>query len=170
MRRLPPLLALLALLAACATPAPPKPGPLTDPAPAAIIAAIDAAAQEASGELLIQPLRDAHVEELRAQAQALQAQGQHAEAAAVLDRALQLDAADPAVLQDRAEAAIWLGDFDAAARYAQAAQQAGAQLGPLCRRSWATLQQLRLVAADAAGAEAAKARLDACTVGPPPRY
>jgi hypothetical protein len=164
------LVLLAALLAACATPPPPKPSPLTDPAPAAMIAAIHAAARESAGELLIQPLRDAHVEDLRAQATQLHAQGRHADAAAALDRALQLDAADPAVLQDRAEAAIWLGDLDAAARYTQAAQRAGARLGPLCRRTWATLEQLRLVAADAAGAADAKAQLAACTVGPPPRY
>ena len=167
----PVLLLSVALLAACASvPPAPAPAPLADPTPAAMIAAIRAAAQEAQGELLIQPLRDPHVEDLRAQAARLQAQGRHADAAAALDRALQLDPADPAALQDRAEAAIWLGDREAAARYAQAAQQAGATLGPLCRRTWATVEQLRLVAADAAGAGAARAQLAACTVGPPPRY
>jgi len=169
--RLPALLLASALLAACATPPPAAP-----PAPAfdavAAVAAIRAAAgpADAKDELAIQPLRDPAVEDLRAQARREEAAGRHAESAAALDRALALIPDDPAVLQERAEAALLAHDLPAAATFATKAHEVGAQVGPLCRRHWATLRTVRTELHDTAGTRDAQARFDACRVAAPPRY
>ena len=159
-------LAALVLLAACASAPPPKPAADT----AAMVGAIRASAGGADDELTVQPLRDATVEDLRQQAATLEAQRRHAEAAAALDRALAITPDDPAVLQERAEVAVLLGEFDQAERLALQAHAAGAKVGPLCRRHWATVEQVRAQRADAAGVASARTQRDACTVGAPARY
>ena len=153
-------------LAACATgePASPPPGSLTRATPQQQVAAIHAAAGDGEGELAIQPLRDPKVEDLRARAERLQAQGYHREAAQALDQALEIVPDDPALLQERAEAALLLGDHTRAEALARRAFETGSKVGPLCRRHWATIEQARLLEGDAAGAAAAKARIDQCTV------
>src|SRR3546814_20129333 len=69
-----------------------------------------AAAGDGDGELAIQPLRDPKVEDLREKAQRLETQQYYAEAAKTLDQALEIVPDDPALLQERAEAALLLGD------------------------------------------------------------
>lgn len=164
---------LLALaMAGCAS-APPQPLPtpaLTSATPAQMVAAIRAAAGQDPDELSVQPLRDPQVEDLRQRAQQAEAQHRNADAAAALDRALALVPDDPALLQERAEAALLLHDPQRAERLARDAEARGSHVGPLCRRHWATVQQTRLLAGDAAGAADAHARIAACTVAPPPRY
>jgi Flp pilus assembly protein TadD len=190
---------LSAILAACASTQLPSPSAsrtaLPDgTTPAQIVAAIRTAGEAAEDELAIQPLRANEVEHLREQAVALETAGDHAKAAAALDQALAAHADDPTVLQERAEAAILLWDFDGAAAFARRAVELGADVGPLCRRHWATLEHVaRAQLADPAlrapsgshsnaqvqDASAAQARTDieharqqrdACTVAPPPRY
>jgi tetratricopeptide (TPR) repeat protein len=194
---------LSVLLAACAgtrlSPSPDAPAALPDgTTPAQIVATIRAAGEASEDELAIQPLRANEVEHLREQAAGFEAAGEYGKAAAALDEALAVHADDPTVLQERAEAALLLWDPDAAAAFAQHAIALGADVGPLCRRHWATLEQvarvrLALSGADTAtgsraGADAhqaaasqrtAQARSDierarqqreACTVAPPPRY
>lgn len=135
-----------------------------------MVASIRAIAGDGEGELEVQPLRDPQVEDLRQQAARLEAQRDYAGAADALDRALQIVDADPALLQERAEIALLLGDYDAADQMAQRAYALGAQVGPLCRRHWATLEQLRLRAGDAAGAASAREQVDGCKVAGPVRY
>lgn len=157
------------LLAACATPPPPVTAtPATTPE--AMVAAIRDAAGHAGAELAVQPLRDPMVEDLREQAQRLEQQRRYAEAAAALDHALRLVPGDPALLQERAEAAVLAHDFANAARLARQAWELGAKVGPLCRRHWETQLQLRLAAGDAPGAASAQGQRDACTVAGPDRY
>ncbi|NUS38166.1 MAG: hypothetical protein HOQ02_03975 [Lysobacter sp.] len=165
-------LASVLLLAACASapPAPPPTPMLTHATPGQMVAAIRAAAGRDPDELNVQPLRDPQVEDLREQAQRLEAQRRDADAAAVLDRALAITPDDPALLQERAEAALLLHDGATAERLARKAEARGAHVGPLCRRHWATVEQARLLAGDAPGAADAHARIAACTVAPPPRY
>lgn len=164
-------LASLCWLAACATPTDrPAATPLTTATPAQMVAAIRAAAGDGEGELAVQPLRDPAVEDLREDAQRLEAQGDPAAAAEALDRAIAIVSDDPALLQERAELALLLGDPALAGALAERAHRLGAQVGPLCRRHWATLEQVRLLAADPAGAAEARARVAACTLAPPPRY
>jgi len=166
-------IALLGLGLAACTSAPPTPPPtpvLTTATPEAMVATIRAAAGQDPNELNVQPLRDPQVEDLRQQAQQAEAQRRYVDAAAALDRAIALVPDDPALLQERAEVALLLKQPAEAERLARDAESRGAHVGPLCRRHWATVEQARLLAGDAAGASDAHARIVACTVAPPPRY
>jgi len=160
------------LLGACTTTPPPPAAPvsLTNASPEAMVAAIRATAAHDDAELAVQPLRDPMVDDLREQAKRLEAQQHYQDAAAALDKALALVPEDPALLQERAEAALLLRDDATAERLARQAYALGAKVGPLCRRHWATIQQTRLVAGDAAGATSAKAMIDGCKVSGPNRF
>jgi Flp pilus assembly protein TadD len=163
------LLLAATVLAACATPPPPVTA-TPDTTPEAMVAAIRDAAGHAGEELAVQPLRDPMVEDLRAQAQQLEQQRRYPEAVAALEHALQLVPDDPALLQERAEAALLSSDFATAARLAHHAWELGGKVGPLCRRHWETLRQLRLANGDAPGAHSAQVQREACTVAGPARY
>jgi hypothetical protein len=159
-------------LAAC-TSAPPAPAPppaLTQATPEQMVASIRAAAGDGEGELAVQPLRDPEVEDLRQTAQRLEAQKHYADAARALDDAIAIVSDDPALLQERAEIALLEGDHGTAATLAERAHALGSQVGPLCRRHWATIEQVRLKTGDAAGAAEARTRVDACTVAAPNRF
>ncbi|TWT20112.1 hypothetical protein FQY83_10205 [Luteimonas marina] len=166
------VLAAVVLVAGCASapPQPAAPAPLTAATPEQMVAAIDAAAGDGEGELAVQPLRDPMVEDVREQAQQARAQGRHDDAAAALERALAIVADDPALLQERAETALLQRDFERAGQLAERAFALGAQVGPLCRRHWATIEQVRLVAGDAEGAASAKRQVDGCKVAGPNRF
>lgn len=173
-RSLPRLAALAAALglAACASPSPTTPDstPVATIPPQAMVEAIRAAAGDGDGELAVQPLRDPMVEDLRDRAVALEGQGDLAGAAAALDQALEIVEGDPALLQERAEVAILQNDFARATQLAERAYALGAQVGPLCRRHWITLEQVRLSTGDAAGAVQARGQADGCRVAGPARY
>jgi Tetratricopeptide repeat len=187
------------LLAGCVTPPPPAPA-WVGPPPATLVAEIRAAQafvgdKANPGELDVQPLRDPMVEDLRVRAAALEGQGDHAGAAKALDEALAISPDDPALLQERAEAAVLLQDLATADRLARRGDEIGAKVGPLCRRHWATVREVQAQiarqreaqaalstreedaarfrqerdAASALEAEAAE-RLKACTMTGPPRY
>lgn len=159
------------LVAGCASTQPlSAPVSLTSASPEEMVAAIDLAAGSGDSELAVQPLRDPMVEDLREQAQAARAQGRHDEAAAALDRALAIVADDPALLQERAETALLQSDFERAGQLAERAFALGAQVGPLCRRHWATIGQVRLVEGDAEGAASAQAQVEGCKVEGPNRF
>ena len=151
-------------------PGPEKPQPLTSATPAQMVQAIRASAGDGDGELAVQPLRDPMVDDLRHRAERLETEGRLDDAAAALDQALGIVSDDPALLQERAEIAVLQGDFPRAAELAEQAYALGAQVGPLCRRHWATLEQVRLVDGDADGAASARLQVEGCKVGPPPRY
>lgn len=171
--------AMLSLLAACAST---PPVPQLDFDAVAAVAAIRAAGTADGSELVIRPLGDRQVEDLREQATALQAQGRHADAAATLDQALAISPDDPALLQERAEAALLLHDLDSAERLARRAIAIGTEVGPQCRRHWETIVQVLAVwpstgpdpassqATPAASVAEARRQRDACTVAAPPRY
>lgn len=155
--------AIAVMLAACAT-APPQTRFVTTQAPEALVVTIRAAAGNDEDELAVQPLRDPHVEDLRQQAAELERNHLYRAAATVLDQALVINPDDPAVLQERAEIAILLRDFEQAETLARHAYDTGAKVGPLCRRHWATIEQVRIADDDAVNAAAAKAQLATCTV------
>ena len=161
----------MATLAACATPAPQPP-----PAPPVNVEAMVAQIRFAAGapepreELAIQPLRDPVVEDLRAQARKAETEHRYADAVAALDRAIVAVDDDPSLLQDRAEAAILVRDFDGAEKFAERAYAVGAQVGPMCRRHWATILAVRKLHADTAGTAIAEQGFAACKVTAPPRY
>ncbi|TWI02748.1 hypothetical protein IP90_01845 [Luteimonas cucumeris] len=158
------------LLAACASDPVIQSQSLTSATPEQMVATVRAAAGHDDKELAVQPLRDPMVEDLRQTATQLEQQKQYQDAAAALDKALAITPDDPAVLQERAEAALLLGDTANAETLARRGFELGARVGPLCRRHWATIEQSRLVAGDAAGATSARTQVDACKVAGPERY
>lgn len=141
----------------------------------AAVAAIHAAGASDERELVIRPLGDSEGADLREQAAQLQARGQYEDAAVALDRALAINAEDPALLQERAEVALLQHDLALAEQLARRAFEAGSQVGPLCRRHWETIAQVRTIQAATAlppaatAAEARQAR-DDCTVAAPNRF
>lgn len=166
------LAAVVVALAACVSAPlpPPKAVSLTDATPEQMVATIRAAAGSGDGELAVQPLRDPQVEDLRETAQRLETQRHYDDAAKALDQALAIVADDPALLQERAEAAMLQKDYGNAETLARRAFEAGSRVGPLCRRHWATIQQTRLVAGDLAGATDARTRIPQCKVAGVERY
>lgn len=165
-----PFLALL--LAACAgAPLPPAaPKALTAATPEQMLAAIEASAGSGEGELAVMPLRDPMVEDLRERARAARAQSRPDEAAEALELALSVVPDDPALLQERAEVALLQRDYAHAGALAERAFALGAQVGPLCRRHWATIEQVRLAIGDADGAASAAHQVQGCRVAGPERY
>lgn len=157
-------------LVACATPPAPAPAIAPTIAPERMVANIRAAVGDADGELAIQPLRDPTVEDLRQQAAQLEARQLYRAAATALDQALAITVEDPALLQERAEVAVLLREFDQAEALARRAHGLGAKVGPLCRRHWATIEQVRLAQGDAANAASAKLQIEACKVAGPNRF
>lgn len=167
------------LLAGCASAPPASPAPAFDAV--AVVAAIRAAGAEGE-ELVIRPLGDTEVVDLREQAARLEASGAYTEAAAALDQALAISPEDPALLQERAEIAVLERDLVKASELAQRAVAAGSMVGPLCRRHWETIAQARIAQARAVQAtvadapraplpvDAARQRRDACTVAAPKRF
>lgn len=150
-------------LAACKPVAhvpPPPPGPT----PQERLAAIEAVAGAEDTELDVQPLRDPQVGDLRERAAQARARGDLPAAVEALDHALRIAPDDPAVLQERAEAALLQGDYAQAAALARRAYELGSRVGPLCRRHWATIEQAALAAGQAADAASAREQIGACTV------
>lgn len=107
-----------------------------------MVTSIRQAGTASATELDVQPLRDPQVEDLRQEAAAMQARGLHQEAAALLQQALEVNPDDPAVLQEAAEVAVLLWQFDEAGQMARRAHALGSGVGPLCRRHWATIEQI----------------------------
>ena len=174
-------IAALLALAACSTSPTPAIPALPGFDAVAAVAAIRAAGGADATELDVQPLRDPQVEDLRQQAAALEASLQYRDAAAALDGALAINATDPALLQERAEIALLLRQLPEAERLAQRAFATGSKVGPLCRRHWETIAQVRANQPQAgaqaqagtsalATAAAARRQRDACTVAAPNRF
>lgn len=172
-RRMAALALLLAVSACTTTPEPAieaVAAPLTSASPQDMVALIRAAEGDGEGELAVRPLRDPMVEDLREQAERAEREGDVAAAAHALDRALEIAPEDPALLQERAEVALLQRQPAQAASLAERAHALGAQVGPLCRRHWTTLEQVRLLERNAEGAAVARAQVEACKVEGPARY
>lgn len=158
-------------LAACVSSAPPVVKPVDTTTPAQRVAAVEAAAAGPDDkELSVQPLRDPQVEDLRLTAQAQRQANDLTGAAGSLDQALEIVAADPAVLQERAELALLQGQWAQAETFARKAVDLGSKTGPLCRRHWATIEQSRLARGEKENAVSAHAQLEGCTVPGIKRY
>ncbi len=159
------LLLVAFCLAACTTtPSSPPQSASAEASPERMVATIRNTAGSGDSELAVQPLRDSQVEDLRETAQRLEAQKQYADEAKALDQALAIVADDPALLQERAEAAVLLKDYGNAEALARRAFELGSKVGPLCRRHWATIRAMRYIARDGAGAAEANKQLAACKV------
>lgn len=168
MRCLPAFAVLF--LAACQS-APEPAAPLSVPALPGV-AEILAEVREAGShgvELVVIPLVDPQVADLRGEAEKAERAGRWRRAAKHLDEALGLVADDPDLLQWRAEVALMLGDSSAAERAARRSASLGPRVGPLCRRNWTLLYRLAEARGEAVNMQSAKAMQEACTVAPPVR-
>jgi hypothetical protein len=160
-------LLLVILLAACSRPPPATPPPLVL-SPEQMLAKIRNQA-EIETEVAFQAMPDEAVSDLRTQAQQAERAGDIAGAVAYLEAALQLQAADPETLQQRAELAIWQRRWPLAERMAQQSYAAGARLGSLCRRNWLTMHYASLAQGRQMPEPQLAKSLADCTVLPPAR-
>ncbi|HEX7338407.1 MAG TPA: tetratricopeptide repeat protein [Rhodanobacteraceae bacterium] len=147
------------LLVACTQPAPRAAQP---PSAARLVASIQAAGAKADSSLHVAPLRDPAVTRLLQRAHYQESLGKFARAAATVDDALKVTPDSPALLQDRAELAIRLGQYAQAEQLARRSYALGPKTGGLCARNWQTVAEMRRIAGDAAGAKAAHQALAHC--------
>lgn len=87
----------------------------------------------------------------------------------MLDRALQVNPADPQVLQSRAELAIRDQAWVQAEQYARRSFDSGAKLGSLCRRNWLTMHYARMAQGRSLPPPQLAKNLNECTLVPPAR-
>ncbi len=162
--------AFAALLAGCAT-APPEPPAPSGPPPLTaeqIVAAVQGVGQDGV-ELVVTPLIDPHVKDLRERAARAQAAGKPERADRELQKALAISPDDPDLLQWRAEIAVLRGERAEAEALASKSIALGPKSGPLCRRNWMLVSLLREARGEAENVASAQAMLDRCTIAPPVR-
>lgn len=159
-----------ALLAACASQTPVETPARPVPSPASMVAAIRAAGEHEKSVIAVQPLADPGIAAWQQAAGASMQAGHYGAAAATLDQALKRSPDSPALLQDRAEVAVYQHDYALAQKLAQRSWTLGPKLGPLCARNWETIAQLRLAAGDDGGADTAQKWLAKCRVPGIKRY
>jgi tetratricopeptide (TPR) repeat protein len=121
---------------------------------------------EADDAIVVEPLPDPEIEDLRAAASRSMALRELEEASAALAQALQIRPGRPDLLQLRAEVALGLNLLDDAELYAIASFENGPRMGPLCRRNWAAIQLAREVRGNVEEAETARAQAERCTPEP----
>lgn len=163
LRAFPLLLAALAgvLLAACGQPAPETAKP-TGKSNAAMVAEIQAAGERDKSVINVHPLVDPGITSLQDGARTDERNGQFNAAAAKLDIALKRSQNSPDVLQDRAELAIYMGNYDMAEQLAHQSWSLGSKQGPLCARNWQTVVEMRQRVNDVAGVTAAGKSVEEC--------
>jgi tetratricopeptide (TPR) repeat protein len=150
-----------ALLAACAQPAPEAPKPPVK-SNAAMVAEIQAAGERDKSVINVHPLVDPGITALQSAARDDERNGQYDAAATKLDMALKRNPESPDVLQDRAELAVYMGNYDMASKLAQQSWTLGSKQGPLCARNWQTIVEIRQHANDTAGAQEASKSVESC--------
>lgn len=121
---------------------------------------------EADDAIVVEPLPDPEIEDLRVTAHEAMALRDLELAARSLAQALEIRPGRPDLLQLRAEVALGQQLLDEAERYAIASFENGPRLGPLCRRNWAAIQLAREVRGNITAAETARAQSQRCTAEP----
>ncbi len=127
-----------------------------------LVAAIRAAGHQDDSVIHVAPLRSPQVTALIQEARAEERAGQYQAAAHTLDHALGLAPDAPDLLQDRAELAVRLGNYQQAEKLARRSWTVGPRLGSLCARNWQTVLEMRRIADDPAGVKVARKHLAAC--------
>lgn len=163
-------LAATVAITACAPINPPPGNARPSRSDDAMIASIRAAGDKEKSVIDVNPLRDPGVTSLQDAAGADERSGQFEAAAVKLDSALKLSPDSPDLLQERAEVAIRLKDYQRAEQLARKSWELGPRLGPLCARNWQTIAEMRLHAGDDAGAATADKWVKQCHVEGVPRY
>ena len=158
------------LLAACAgAPDVAQPVRVSKKSPTDLLLEIRTAELAGDDALEVQPLDDSAVADLRVQAEAAEARSDFAAAELAYSQALGLLPESPGLLQARAEMLLVLGKLDSAESDAARAYELGPKLGPLCRRSWATVRLARELRGNPAAASAAGEQAQRCATPPPVR-
>jgi hypothetical protein len=156
-----PAVAAGVLLAACSQPVPEAPKP-TGKSNAAMVAEIQAAGQRDKSVINVHPLVDPGITALQDGARNDERNGQYDAAASKLDMALKRNPDSPDVLQDRAELAIYMSNYDLAEKLAHQSWSLGSKQGPLCARNWQTIVEMRQRVNDTAGVVTAAKSVEDC--------
>lgn len=162
-RRLTTFVLPTLLLAACSQPAPeaPKPSP-PGKSNIAMVDEIRAAGERDKSVINVHPLIDPGIATLQDAAKQDERNGNYQAAAAKLDMAIKRNPDAPDVLQDRAEVAIYMGDFQLAEKLAHQSWTLGSKQGPLCARNWQTIVEIRQHSNDETGAASASKWVGEC--------
>jgi hypothetical protein len=116
--------------------------------------------------IVVEPLPDPEVEDLRMEAERALSLRDLENAALRLAQALELRPGRPDLLQMRAEVALAQLALDDAESFAIASFESGPKLGPLCRRNWAAIQLAREVRGNVEAAQLARDQGLRCTPEP----
>jgi hypothetical protein len=169
LHRFAALAAVSALMTGCASlPQTPVAEQPPAPPPRDLIAELYAMV-EATDQIVVEPLPDAEVEDLKIEATSAIALRDLERAARSLMQALELRPGRPDLLQLRAEVALGLQLLDEAETFAIESYESGPKLGPLCRRNWAAIQLARELRGNQESAEVARGQALRCTSEPPVR-
>jgi hypothetical protein len=151
-----------ALLAGCGQPVPEAPKQPPGKTNAQMVAEIQAAGDRDKSVINVHPLVDPGVTALQEGARNDERNGQFDAAQTKLEMALKRSSNSPDVLQDRAELAIYMSNYDLAEKLAQQSWSMGSKQGPLCARNWQTVVEMRERVHDATGEAAATKSVADC--------
>ena len=126
-------------------------------------------ALENTDALDVQPLDEPEVADLRQRGADLESSGDFAAAEQAYAQALKIVPDAPGLLQAQAEMLLVTDQLDVAEMVAARAYQLGPKLGPLCRRSWATIRWARELRGNVAAAQTASEQGERCATPPPVR-
>lgn len=168
-RTFPPVLLLAAgmMLAACSQPSAPTHKVVRSGNE--LVAGIQAAGARDDGVIRVRPLHQPGVGYLLDQAHQETARHDYKAAAGTLDKALKLAPKAPDILQERAQLAVRLGHYAKAEKLARRSFQLGPRIGALCARNWQTVLEMRRIANDSNGVQAARKALARCAKSGPAR-
>ncbi len=171
MNRIWMALAALILVSACAgTPEVAQPvAPKVEKTAVELLFEIRTVALQNSDALDVQPLDEPEVADLRQRGADLESAGDFAAAEQAYAQALKIVPDAPGLLQAQAEMLLVTDQLDAAETVAARAYQLGPKLGPLCRRSWATIRWARELRGNPAAAQTASEQGERCATPPPVR-
>jgi tetratricopeptide (TPR) repeat protein len=119
------------------------------------------ARQDARG-VQVFPLQNPAVKELLADAGRAESSGHYDQAAALLERALRIQPADPEILQSLAEVNLQVKDYEQALNFAIRSYDIGPRVGEICSRNWRTISVARENLGDHNGSVQAERRAAAC--------
>ena len=125
---------------------------------------VRAPAREDAAGIQVYPLKNPAALELAAQAADAEQQGQHDQAAVLLERALRIQPRDPELLQQMAEVQLQRGQFQQALAFATRSHDVGPRVGELCARNWRTMGLAHERLGQASASRKAEDRAERCMV------
>lgn len=119
------------------------------------------ATQDSAG-VQVYSLQNPAVQELTAQAELAERDGELDQASGYLERALRIEPRDPQLLQHMAEIKLQKEDYQQALNFAVKSYDIGPRVGEICSRNWRTISVAREHLDDHSGASDAEARATRC--------